>query len=129
MKTEAQLFAGVAGFFFVTGLGYGWFAQDPAGTAALTVSFLMSGLIALFFTRKYRLGGKRPEDRRRGEVAERVGALDFFPPRSAYPPVTALGAAVAALGVVYGLWLFVIGMGVLGAGVVGLVFEYVHRGE
>ncbi|MBA4863141.1 cytochrome c oxidase subunit 4 [Streptomyces sp. PSKA54] len=129
MKTEAWLFAGVAGFFLVTGVGYAWFSQEPAGTAALTVCFLMAGLIALFFTRKYRIGGYRPEDRKSGEVAERVGALDFFPPRSAYPPVTALGAAVAALGIVYGLWLFVIGLGILGAGVIGMVFEYAHRGE
>ncbi|MGW1024546.1 aa3-type cytochrome oxidase subunit IV [Streptomyces sp. NPDC002577] len=129
MKTEAWLFAGVAAFFIVTDIGYAWFAQDPAGTAALTVSFLMAGLIALFFTRKYRLGGTRPEDRKRGEVAERVGALDFFPPRSGFPPVTALGAAVAALGVVFGLWLFVIGLVVLVGGVVGMAFEYVHRGE
>jgi hypothetical protein len=33
------------------------------------------------------------------------------------------------LGIVYGLWLFLIGLGILAAGVAGLVFQYVHRGE
>lgn len=55
--------------------------------------------------------------------------MDFFPPHSPYPVITGLGAATAALGIVYGLWLFLIGFGILTAGVAGLVFQYAHRGE
>ncbi|MFF2652544.1 cytochrome c oxidase subunit 4 [Streptomyces sp. NPDC058045] len=129
MKAEARLFAGVAAFFLVTGGGYGWWSREPAGTAALVVAFLMSTLLSFFFDRTYRRRGLRPEDRGEGEVADRSGPLDFFPPHSPYPPVTGLGAVATALGVVFGLWLFVLGLGLLLAGVFGLVFEFVQREE
>ncbi len=130
MKTERNLFAGVAGFFLLTGVGYGWWSgPEPAGTAALAVAFLMASVIAFFFDRTLRHDGSRPEDRRDGRIAERAGPLDFFPARSPYPPVLASGAALTVLGVVFGLWLFLIGFGVLAAGVGGMVFQYAHRGE
>jgi hypothetical protein len=130
VKSEAYLFGGVAGFFLVTGVGYGWWSrQEPAGTAALAVAFAMASLICFFFTQNYRRRGARPEDDRAGEIADRSGPLDFFPAASPYPPLTGLGAAVSALGIVFGLWLFLLGFGVLASGVGGMVFQYVHRGE
>ncbi|MFF7725319.1 cytochrome c oxidase subunit 4 [Streptomyces sp. NPDC008001] len=128
MKTEAVLFAGVAAFFLVTGAVYVWLSgREPAGTAALTVSFVMASLMSFFFTMNYRRRGPRPEDDGKAGIADRSGPLDFFPPRSAYPPLTALGAALSALGIVYGLWLFIIGFGVLAAGAGGMAFQYVRR--
>jgi hypothetical protein len=127
VKPEAYLFSGVAAFFFVTGAVYAFWSKEPAGTAALTVAFLMASVIAFFCARNYSRLGSRPEDHKTSEVAERAGPLDFFPPRSPYPVMTGFGAGLAALGVVHGLWLFVIGMGVLLGGVGGLVFEFVQR--
>ncbi|MCA6095973.1 cytochrome c oxidase subunit 4 [Streptomyces sp. SCA3-4] len=128
MKTEAWLFGGVAGFFLVTDAGYAWWSgREPAGTAALTVSFLMASVVSFFFTVNYRRRGPRPEDREDSAIADRAGPLDFFPPHSAYPVLTALGVALLAVGVVYGLWLFVVAVGILGAGVAGMVFEFVDR--
>ncbi|MFJ7945656.1 cytochrome c oxidase subunit 4 [Streptomyces sp. NPDC096354] len=124
MKTEATLFAGVAGFFLVTDVLYAVWSRDPTGTAALTISFLMALLVAFFFATNYRRKGLRPEDRRDGKVHERSGPVDFFSPHSIYPPLTATGTALLALGVVFGLWLFLIGMGVALAGVFGMVFQY-----
>jgi hypothetical protein len=127
MRSEAWLFGGVAGFFFVTGTWYGLWSREPAGTAALAVSFLMASLISFFFARNHRQRGLRPEDVRTGEIADRAGPVDFFPPHSAYPVVTGAGAALTAVGVVHGLWLFIIGIGVLLGGMFGLVFQYVER--
>ncbi|MGW2866024.1 cytochrome c oxidase subunit 4 [Streptomyces sp. NPDC001205] len=130
MKTEAYLFAGVAVFFLATGIGYGWWSgREPAGTAALTVAFIMSSLICFFFTHNHHRRGGRPEDHRDGVIADRAGPVGFFPPHSPYPALTGLGAAVTAVGLVYGLWLFILGIGVIFAGVGGLVFQYVHRPE
>ncbi|GHF65133.1 cytochrome c oxidase polypeptide 4 [Streptomyces mashuensis] len=130
MKAESLLFAGVALFFLGTGAGYlAWSGREPAGTAALTVSFVMASLISFFCAANHRRRGPRPEDRKDGLVADRAGPFDFFPPHSAYPALTALGAALTALGVVFGLWLFLTGLGVLVAGVLGLAFQYVHRDE
>ncbi|MFF3403864.1 cytochrome c oxidase subunit 4 [Streptomyces sp. NPDC002659] len=124
MKTEAILFAGVAGFFLVTDVLYALWSKDPAGTAALTVAFLMALLVSFVFATNYRRKGLRPEDRKEGEVHERAGPVDFFPPHSAWPVLIATGAAVVALGTVFGLWLFLIGVGVVLAGVCGMVFQF-----
>ncbi|MEV5510798.1 aa3-type cytochrome oxidase subunit IV [Streptomyces orinoci] len=124
MKHEAMLFAGVAGFFLITDVSYIWFAREPAGVAALTVSLVMSSVISFFCAMNYRRKGRRPEDVGDSEIRERAGLLDFFPPHSAYPPVTAVGAALMAVGIVYGLWLFIIGCGIMLAGVFGMVFQF-----
>jgi Cytochrome c oxidase subunit IV len=127
VKAESYLFTGVAGFFLVVDAIYAWWSREPAGIAALTVSFLMASLVAFFFARTHQRVGDRPEDRKDSEIAERAGPLDFFPPQSPYPVLTAVGAGLTALGVVHGLWLFLIGVGVLVAGASGMVFQYVNR--
>ncbi|QHC23450.1 aa3-type cytochrome oxidase subunit IV [Streptomyces sp. GS7] len=127
MKIEGRLFVVMALYFGGTAAVYGWRAEEPAGTAALTVAFLMSSLVACFYFVQYRKRGLRSQDRRDAEVADTAGPLAFFPPRSGWPLLTGLGLALSALGVVFGLWLFVIGMGVLGGGVFGFVFQYVDR--
>jgi hypothetical protein len=130
MKAETFLFAAVAGFFLITGGFYIWWSgEEPAGSAVLAVAFLMSSAIAFFFARTHRQRGMRPEDRKDGEVAERAGTIDFFPPHSPYPPVIGAGAAATVLGIVFGLWLFLLGLGILLGAVCGTVFEFVHRGE
>jgi hypothetical protein len=130
MKAEALYFTGVALFFAVTSAIYiGWSGGEPAGGAALLVSFLMSSLIAFFLWAQYRKRGSRPEDRRDGKIVERAGRLDFFPPHSIWPVVSALGFTLLALGVVYGLWLFLIGFSVVSYGVFRFVFQYPTRGE
>ncbi|MFH8701545.1 aa3-type cytochrome oxidase subunit IV [Streptomyces chartreusis] len=129
MKTEARLFIGVAGFFLVTAVGYGVGSEEPAGTAVLVIAFLMASLVAFFLHMQYRRRGPRAQDRPDAEVADTAGPLDFFSPHSPWPITTAVGSVLAALGVVYGLWLFLLGLGVLGHGVFGMVFQYADRGS
>ncbi|MEV5548430.1 cytochrome c oxidase subunit 4 [Streptomyces sp. NPDC052309] len=128
MRTEARLFTVVAGFFAVTAIGYGYFSAEPAGTAVLAVAFLMASLVAFFLEVQHRKRGLRAQDRSDAEVADGAGPLEFFPPSSHWPITTALGAVVLALGVVYGLWLALLGLGVLAGGTFGLVFQYAGRG-
>ncbi|MGW3497659.1 aa3-type cytochrome oxidase subunit IV [Streptomyces sp. NPDC001020] len=127
MKSEAYLFAGVALFFLLTDAAYIWFAREPAGIAALTVSFGMSSVIAFFCLVNYRRRGQRPEDRPEADIRERSGTVDFFAPHSGYPVLTALGAAVIAVGIVYGVWIILIGFGLLWPGIFGLVFQFGDR--
>lgn len=129
MKFEAYLFAGVAAFFLVTDAIYYPTSRDPAGTAALTVSFLMSSLVSFFMTVQYRRKGTRPEDSKAGEIHQRSGPVDFFPPHSGYPVVVALAFAVLAVGLVYGWWLFLIGLGLMLAGILGMVFQFAGRDD
>ncbi|MDH6121604.1 cytochrome c oxidase subunit 4 [Kitasatospora sp. GAS204B] len=128
MRFEAYLFAGIALFFGVIGGIYDWLAHEPAGKGTLAFAFLMSALIAVFFFVQSVRHGPRAQDRREVEVAETSGPLDFFPPQSWYPPLLAAGAGVSALGLVFGVWLLLIGAGITAAGVGGFVFQYVNRG-
>ncbi|MFD5450283.1 cytochrome c oxidase subunit 4 [Streptomyces sp. NPDC127100] len=128
MRTEARLFTGVAVFFAATAVLYGWWSSEPAGTAALTVAFLMASLVAFFFRVQHHKRGPRAQDLDDAEVADSAGPLDFFPPHSPWPVTIALGAVVLALGIVFGLWLALIGFGLLALAVCGLVFQYAGRG-
>ncbi|MER7834696.1 cytochrome c oxidase subunit 4 [Streptomyces sp. NPDC096040] len=129
MKVEALLFGGVAVFFGAAAVLYGvWSRADPAGTAALIVACGMAALVSFFCATNYVRRGRRPQDRSDTEVADAAGPLEFFPPHSPWPIVTALGFALSATGVVFGLWLLLIGFGVLARGVAGLVFQYANRG-
>ncbi|WP_225825828.1 cytochrome c oxidase subunit 4 [Streptomyces naphthomycinicus] len=127
MKAEAMLFAGVALFFGGSAALYGVWSGDATGTTALVVAFGMAALIAFFCLVQYRRRGARAQDRTEAEVSDGAGQVAFFPDESLWPVVTALGFAVTATGVVYGLWLFLIGLGVLARGVGGLVFQYARR--
>ncbi|MFJ3205629.1 cytochrome c oxidase subunit 4 [Streptomyces sp. NPDC086989] len=123
MKGEAWLFTGVALFFAVTGSVYVTFSTDPAGIAALAVSFLMSALIAAFLWWGHTRVGRRPADHKDALVQEAGGKRAYFPARSYSPALAAVGTALVGLGVVQGVWLFLIGVGVLVPGVYGFVFR------
>ncbi|MEU7551373.1 cytochrome c oxidase subunit 4 [Streptomyces sp. NPDC044571] len=129
MKGEAWLFTGTALFFAATTLVYAWFSLEPAGTAALGVSFLMSSLVAAFFWRQYGRGGERPEDRKAAEVRDAGGRRGFFPARSYFPVMAAAGSALIGLGVVQGLWICLIGLGVLLPAVLGFSFQNLDHPE
>ncbi|MFD1657722.1 cytochrome c oxidase subunit 4 [Streptomyces caeni] len=128
MKIEALLFGGVALFFGASAALYGAWSGEPAGTAVLIIAFGMAALVSFFCAVQYRRRGRRPQDRTDAEVADGSGPLEFFPAHSPWPVITALGFTVAAVGVVYGLWLFLIGVGVLVRGVLGMAFQYATRG-
>ncbi|GHH87665.1 cytochrome c oxidase polypeptide 4 [Streptomyces sulfonofaciens] len=127
MRTEALLFAGVAAFFAVAGAVYGWLSADPTGTCALGLAFLMAALVAFFLGAQYRRRGPRPQDRPDAEVADATGPVEFFPPYSPWPLTTAAGFTLLCLGVVYGLWLFLLGLGLVSHGVFGMAFQYADR--
>ncbi|WP_371242746.1 aa3-type cytochrome oxidase subunit IV [Streptomyces pimonensis] len=117
----------MAAFFAVAAGSYGWLAADPAGTAVLIVAFAMASLVSFFLAVQYRRRGRRPQDLRDAEVAPSTGPVEFFPPDSPWPLTVATGFIIVALGVVFGLWLVLIGIGVLGLGVLGMVLEHAGR--
>jgi len=129
VKTEGYLFgAGVIFFGLITPI-YWFLSNDPTGTTALAVSFGLSFLISFYalYTSR-RLSAPRPEDRVDAEIDEGAGTLGFFSPHSWWPLFTAAATGIVALGVVFGLWLAIIGAFCLATSVVGMVFEY-YRGE
>jgi Cytochrome c oxidase subunit IV len=53
---------------------------------------------------------KRPEVDKAAEIAQGIGEIGFFSPRSWWPLFLALAAVIAALGLAIGWWLLLIGM-------------------
>ncbi len=128
MRKEAWIF-GFNGIFFALVAPKYWFlSKDPTGTAALIMATGLALLVAFYLGFHANKMDPRPEDLREAEVVDGAGELGFFPPYSWWPLWCALALAVCVLGVVFGWWLFIIGVGVGSVTLVGWVFEY-YRGE
>jgi protein-S-isoprenylcysteine O-methyltransferase Ste14 len=128
VKVEGYLFMGCAFFFGASDIVYWYFSKDPTGTTALALAVLLASLIGYYTLFTGRRLPERPEDSPEGEIDEGVGELGFFSPHSWWPLFLGLGAALAAIGVAIGWWLFLIGMLATVLGAIGFVFEY-YRGH
>jgi hypothetical protein len=128
MRTSGLIFAIMTIFFAVVTPIYWLLSGDPTGTTALVLTFGLTLMLAfyLIFVAN-RLGGVPPEDRD-GEIYESAGEYGFFSPKSWTPLYVAAASAVLTLGLVFGFWLALIGLGLLVAALFAFVFEY-YRGE
>jgi cytochrome c oxidase subunit IV len=127
MKSETWTILGCGIFFALVAPVYWVMSHDPTGTTALVMSFLLMGLLGFYLSVVAKQIPDRPEDRSDGEIADGAGEQGFFPPYSWWPLFCAAAVAVAALGIVIGWWLFIIGVGLGAVMVVGWIFEY-YRG-
>jgi hypothetical protein len=125
MKTETRIFGICAIFFLITTPLY-WFASyDPTGTAALTMTFLLTALVTFYLGFHATKMEPRPEDRREAEIADGAGELGFFPPFSWWPLWCAATLALAVFGIaIHAWWLFVIGIGLGAVALCGWIYEY-----
>jgi hypothetical protein len=128
MKIEGYLFVGCAAFFGASDLVYWHFSKDPTGTTALFFAVCFAFLAGFYLLFTGRRLPPRAEDVPDAEVSDGTGELGFFSPHSWWPLITGLSAAVAALGVAIGWWLFLIGMLFVLLSAIGFVFEY-YRGQ
>ena len=128
MKVEAWIFGIVTLFMLVVAPVYWFMSEDPTGTTALTMSFLLALLVSFYLGVTGRRMDPRPEDRKEAEIVEGAGELGFFPPYSWWPLWCGLTLAVCVLGVVFGWWLFIIGVAVGIVTLSGFIFEY-YRGD
>jgi hypothetical protein len=128
MKVEGFLFIGCAAFFGAVDIVYWHFSKDPTGTTALFFSVCLAFLTGFYLLFTGRRLPPRAEDVPDAEISDGSGELGFFSPHSWWPLITGLSAAVAALGVAIGWWLFLIGMLFVLLSAIGMVFEY-YRGQ
>jgi len=128
MKAETWIFAITTVFFALVSPAYWFISGDHTGTSALVMSTLLVLMVTLYLGFHASRMEPRPEDRRDAEIADGAGELGFFPPYSWWPLWCAMTLAVCALGVVFGWWLFVIGVGLGIIALQGWIFEY-YRGE
>jgi cytochrome c oxidase subunit IV len=138
MRVQAYMFYGCAIFFLATDIVY-WLwtdsdgSPDWTGTTALALAVGLAGLIGFYIHFTIRRlessnQGPLPEDHSEGEIADAAGDLGFFSPHSWWPLFSAMAAATVALGLIFGWWLFFIGVAALLLSAVGFVFEY-YRGH
>lgn len=127
MKAEYITILAVGVFFALISPIYWFMSEDPTGTTALLMTFLLCALLGFYLSVVAKQIPERPEDREDGEIADGAGEQGFFPPYSWWPLACALALAVVVMGVVIGWWLFIIGIGIGALCVCGWVFEY-YRG-
>ena len=124
MKAETWIFGVNAAFFTLVAPAYWFLSYDPTGTAALVMTALLTLLVTFYLGFHASKMEPRPEDLKDAEIADGAGELGFFPPYSWWPLWVAAAAAVCVLGVVFGWWLFIIGVGLLSIAISGWIFEY-----
>lgn len=128
MKVEGYIFLALTGFLSVIAPVYWILSRDPAGTAALVLTFFLTLMIAGYLGLIARRLDPRPEDQKLGEIAEGAGELGFFPPQSKWPLFVALTFTLVCLGPVFGWWLTILGFGFGTISLTGLLYEF-YRGD
>jgi cytochrome c oxidase subunit IV len=128
VKVEALIFGLNTVFFGIVAPVYWYVSGDPTGTAALVMTFGLVALITFYLGFHANKMDPRPEDRKQAEVVDGAGELGFFPPYSWWPLWCAMTLACCVLGVVFGWWLFTIGVGAGSIALNGWVYEF-YRGE
>ncbi len=127
MKVETRVIGFVASFFGIVSPTYWLLNGDPTGTSALVMTALLAALLGFFLAVVSRQIPDRPEDLKQAEVADGAGELGFYPPFSWWPLFCALSLGACVMGVIFGWWLFIIGVGLGAMALCGFVFEY-YRG-
>jgi hypothetical protein len=130
MKIEAYLFFFIFVFLAITGGVYLTYTGiDLMGGVPLYFSAGLALIIGYYLWYTGRRCDPRPEDRAEAEVEEGAGELGFFSPHSWWPLPTALGAMIVFYGMIFGMWLLLIGVFVGLTGVTGFVLEYYVKEE
>ena len=128
MKIEGWLFGLGAAFFIPLAAIYWYFSRDPIGTTALALSGGLALIIGFYVLYTAKRVYPRPEDRPDAEVDEADPEYGFFSPHSWWPLFVALGALTIALGLIFAVWVIVLGVAALVMALIGWLFEY-YRGE
>lgn len=125
MRVETWVFGSGTFFFvplaFVYGLLSGW---EYVGFISLLLTGGLSAIIGLYLYLVSLRVDERPEDDPYGEIAQGAGDLGFFNPRSIWPILVAAGGAAVFAGMAVGVWLFLIGLGLVAVTAIGLLFEH-----
>ena len=128
MRIEGALFGmGFIFYAFLAGI-YWYFSRDEVGTTALALTGALAFLISFYALYTSKRVYPRPEDRLDAQVDEADPEFGFYSPHSWWP--LAVGVSVLALvfGLIFAVWLIVLGVAALMFAVIGWLFEY-YRGE
>lgn len=128
MRIEGRLFALGAVFFVLLAGVYWYLSRDPIGTTALAMSGGLAFIVGFYVLYTSKRVYPRPEDRDEADIDEADPEYGFFSPHSWWPLAVAFACAVIAFGLVFAVWMIVLGVGLLMLSLVGWMFEY-YRGD
>jgi Cytochrome c oxidase subunit IV len=133
MTDEAAIMLRVSLFGFVSGIVYWFVSYEPLGTVALLLLGAGPGFAGLILVQERRRQGGAAESR--GDTLRRLAGippldppgpadkgdddLGVLPLPTIWPFATSLGLAILLTGLIYGLWLIVLGGGIAAYGTWG----------
>ncbi len=128
MKIEGLLF-GLAFIFYTVIAGIYWYVSgDEVGTTALALTGALAFLVSFYALYTSKRVYPRPEDRLDAEIEEADPEYGFYSPHSWWPLAVALSTVAVVLGLIFAVWLIVLGVAILLLALIGWLFEY-YRGE
>ena len=137
MKIESLFLLFLGAFFGIIGLVYWFWGYEDGGFVMLigaTLLGFLPGLYYFFWHRRFHghkyfyfgkvpVAGDRPSDREDAELADGAGPVDSFPGSSIWPFVLGMGAFMTVLALVFGTWLFFIGVPLIITALTGVTAE------
>jgi hypothetical protein len=128
VRIEGGLFALGAVFYLAIAGIYWYFSRDVIGTTALALTGALAFLVAFYALYTSKRVYPRPEDRLNGDIEEADPEYGFFSPHSWWPLAVGLSAAIIGVGLIFAVWIIVLGVFLLFMSLFGWMFEY-YRGE
>jgi Cytochrome c oxidase subunit IV len=123
MRVEGLVFGFVAVFMAVLGIIYWFTSYEPTGTVLLALASGIGAIPGAFFLWHGTRMDARPEDRPDADPEDGAGVVGQFLESSVWPFVLAGGAALAGVGLVFGLWASLPGVALLTIAFVGASLE------
>ncbi|MFZ2057010.1 MAG: cytochrome c oxidase subunit 4 [Acidimicrobiales bacterium] len=123
MKIESYVFLFVGFFFGLVGLVYWLLSYEDAGSTMLFGTFLLGSVPGFYYLWWSRRMSPRPADDPRASVEDGAGVVGAFPGSSIWPFVIGIGATFVALALVFGAWTLAVGLFLVVASLVGVIYE------
>lgn len=127
MKSGGIIYALGAIFYFAVAAIYWVWTAEVVGTTALVLTGFLAALTGFYVLFTHRRLGDGPEDIETAEIADADPDYGFYSPGSWWPLPVAFSVAVIALGLIYAVWLLLLGVVALFISLGGWVLEY-YRG-
>ena len=128
MKVGGIIFAIGAAFFILISGVYWLVSRDPIGTTALALCGGLAILVAFYVLYTSKRLSPMPEDRMDAEIDEADPEYGFYSPHSWWPLFLGFACVVVVFGLVFAVWLIVLGVVLLMLSIIGWMFEY-YRGD
>jgi hypothetical protein len=135
MRTNANLFWILAGFFLLAAVVYGYWTwtenldttgqPEWVGLVGMGLSAVLSVFLAFYIGRTHSAqGGELPQDIPTADIDDGDPEMGHFSPWSWWPFALSIGLAFTFLGLAVGVWISFIGVPLSVISIIGWNYEY-----